>query len=48
MADTETLQSLTTTYADLLQYPVEQKDLFFLVSREGGEQNILMRLYDSM
>lgn len=48
MSDLARLQSQMSTYADFLQGPVEQKSIFFLASREGGEENILMQLCEAM
>ncbi len=48
MADLGKLWSQTSAYADYLQQPIEQKNIFFLTSKGAGKQNLLMHLYDSM
>lgn len=48
MVDQERLQDQVSTYADHLQEPVNGKDIFFLISGKAGEEDLLLRLYDSM
>ncbi len=48
MADLGKLWNQMSAYADYLQQPIRQKNIFFLTAKGSEGQNFLMRLYDSM